>query len=189
MKIIKDMEIKVEKVYFTISVAVVLFIIIAGCVSTHPHTTPSQTTSQTTPPPIPATSLTTSQKKLLNKTFRPISVNSVQPGCAYVKGVGCNPGGPAFTVTLNASSTDVPVTHLSAMLVLTELQTNFSISFTFPDINKSNPLMPGQTASETSGAVVGPVYVLNVNGTAAVFIEGTLQNGKSFSYWTNETQG
>ncbi len=71
--------------------------------------------------------------------------------------------------------------------MLTEEQNNFSISFTFPDINQSNPLMPGQTVSETSGAVVGPVQILNINGTAAVFIEGTLQNGQSFSYWTNDT--
>ena len=190
MKIIKDIEIKEKKVYFTTSIAIVLFIIIAGCVSTQPHTTSVQTTSQTTQTPTPATSSPPPQEKLLNKTLRPISVVSVQSGCAREKLNGeyvCNAGGPAFTVTLNASSTNMPVTHLSVMLMLTEMQNNFSINFTFPDINQSNPLMPNQTASETSGAVVGPVDVLKVNSTPAVLISGKLQNGQSFSYWTNET--
>jgi hypothetical protein len=154
--------IKVKRVYFTMSVAIVLFIIIAGCISTQPHTT---------------------------QTLRPITlVSAEQSGCFKIQDGSCSPAGPAFTVTLNASSTDVPVTNLSAKLMLTEssIRINYSISFTFPNINQSNPLMPNQTASATSGSV-GPVDVLNVNGTPAVFIEGTLQNGQSFSYWTNET--
>lgn len=190
MKIIKDIEIKEKKIYFTTSVAIVLFIIIAGCVSTQPHTTPVQTASQTTP--ILATSSPPQQEKLPSKTLRPISVVSVQSGCARVKingGIGCNPGGPAFTVTLNASSINVPVTHLSATLMLMRGHPTLykSVGFTFPNINQSNPLMPNQTVSETSGAVIGPVDVLITNGTATVLIEGILQNGQSFSYWTNDT--
>ncbi len=150
--------IKGKVVYFTKCAAIVLFIIIAGCVSTQPHA-----------------------------TLHPISVVSVEAGCALADNGDCIPSGPAFTLTLNASSTNVPVTHLSAMLMLTDGQTHSPISFTFPNINQSNPLMPGQTASENSGAMVGPVYVLSINGTAAVFIEGMLQNGQSFSYWTNDT--
>ncbi len=175
-----------RNLYFTTSAAIVLFIIIAGCISTQPHSTQVPTEPQPTPtifsPPL--------QEKLPGKTLRPISVVSVQSGCAREKHNGeyvCNAGGPAFTVTLNDSSTNMPVTHLSVMLMLTEMQNNFSISFTFPDINQSNPLMPGQTASETSGAVIGPVQLLNTNGTATVLIEGTLQNGQSFSYWINDT--
>jgi hypothetical protein len=193
MKIIKDMEIKEKKVYFTTSVAIVLFMIIAGCVSTQPHTTPVQTASQTTPTPTPATSSPPQQEKLPNKTLRPISVVSVQTECARVKingGYGCSPGGPAYTLTLNASSTNVPVTHLSATLILymvTNSTHHQSVGFTFPDINQSNPLMPGQTTPDTSGGTIGPADVLITNGTATVLIEGTLQNGQSFSYWTNET--
>ncbi|HEY9246391.1 MAG TPA: hypothetical protein VIO11_06040, partial [Candidatus Methanoperedens sp.] len=114
-----------KEVYIIISVAAVLFIIIAGCVSTQPRTNPSEIASQTMP--ISATSSPLPQKDFPNKTFRPISVYSIQSGCAYVRGVGCNPGGPAFTIILNASSTDVPVTHLSAALMLTMMQNNFSI--------------------------------------------------------------
>ncbi len=195
MKIIKDIEIKEKKVYFTTSIAIVLFIIIAGCVSTQPHTTLVQTTSQITPTPTPATSSPPLQEKLPNKTLRPVSVVSVQPGCARIKignsgEYGCSPGGPAYTLTLNASSTNVPVTHLSAMLILymvTDSTFHKSVGFTFPNINQSNPLMPGQTASDTSGGTIGPVDVLITNGTTTVLIEGTLQNGQSFSYWTNDT--
>ncbi|MCZ7358003.1 MAG: hypothetical protein O8C66_05845 [Candidatus Methanoperedens sp.] len=164
---------KWNKEYFIKSAAIVLFIIIAGCVSTQPHATP-------VPP----------QEKLPNKTLRPISVVSVEPGCARFGDNGCYPAGPAFTLTLNASSTNMPVTHLSATLILIkEVEPTFQIpvEFTFPYISQSNPLMPGQNASETSGAIVGPVDVLNTNGTTTVLIEGTLQNGQSFSYWTNET--
>ncbi|VVB87139.1 Uncharacterised protein [uncultured archaeon] len=184
--------IKVKKVYFTTSAAVVLFIIIAGCISTQPHATPVPTVPQTTPTliPTPATFSPPPQEKLPSKTLHPISIASVQSGCARFGGNGCIPAGPAFTLKLNASSTNVPVTHLSATLILFRMDEptlHILVGFTFPDINQSNPLMPGQTASETSGAVVGPVDVLNTNGTATVLIEGTLQNGQSFSYWTNET--
>ncbi len=177
-----------KKVYFASSVAIVLFIIIAGCVSTQPYTTPVQTTSQITPTPTPATSSPPQQEKLPGKTLRPITLVSAEnSGCFKIKDGSCSPAGPAFTVTLNASSTDVPVIYLSAKLMLTVSSGHqYSLSFTFPNINQSNPLMPNQTASATSGSV-GPVDVLSINGTPAVFIEGTLQNGQSFSYWTNDT--
>ena len=193
MKIIKDIEIKVKKVYFTTSVAVVLFIIITGCISTQPHTTPVQTASQTTltPTPTPATSSPPSQEKLPNKTLRPISVVASVQLSSQCSGNVCNPAGPSSRITVNAtSSTDVPVTQLSAMVFIVSsiapTSPIDSISFTFPDINQSNPLMQSQTASETSGAL-GQVDVLITNGTATVLIEGTLQNGQSFNYWTNET--
>ncbi|WAM22595.1 MAG: hypothetical protein OI715_00445 (plasmid) [Candidatus Methanoperedens sp.] len=164
--------INLKKVYFITSAAIVLFMITAGCLSTQPNATP-------VPP----------QEKFPGKTLRPVSVVSAQPGCARFGDNGCIPAWPAFTLTLNASSTNVPVTHLSATLILIRQYPTFQIpvEFTFPDINQSNPLMPGQNASETSGAIVGPVDVLNTNGTATVLIEGTLQDGQSFSYWTNET--
>ncbi len=170
-----------KNVYFTTSAAIVLSIIIAGCVSTQPHATQVPTSPQTTSTPAP-------QEKFPSKTLHPISVVSVQPGCARPL---CVPGGPAFTLTLNASSTNLPVTHLSATVMLNKVEgeqfVHIPVGFTFTDINQSNPLMPGQTASETSGAVTGPVDVLITNGTTTVLIGGTLQNGQSFSYWTNET--
>jgi hypothetical protein len=161
MRIIKDMKIKVKKVYFTTCAAIVLFIIIAGCVSTQPHA-----------------------------TIHPISVvASVQTVPWCTPGSPCNPAGPPswVTVNVNASSTDVPVTQLSLTVLLAwgdkpVICDNFGIS-------EGNPLMPGQTASATCGRRRnGPqVDLLKVNGTTAVLIEGTLQNGQSFSYWTNET--
>jgi hypothetical protein len=193
MKIIKAIKIKVKKVYFTTSAAIVLFIIIAGCVSTQPHTTQVQTASQTIPTPTPATSSPPQQEKLPSKTLRPISVvASVQIGPSpTIPGGVISPGGPPswVTVTVNANSTDVAVTKLSATVLLAlgdkpapAVCNNFSIS-------ERNPLMPGQTALATCGYRVrgSPVDLLKVNGTAAVLIEGTLQNGQSFSYWTNDT--
>ncbi|VVB90378.1 Uncharacterised protein [uncultured archaeon] len=190
MKIIKDMEIKVKKIYFTTSAAIVLFIIIAGCISTQPHTTPVQTASQ--PTPTSATSSPPPQEKLPNKTLRPISVVTSVQVSSPCSGNVCSPGGPASRITVNAtSSTDVPVTQLSAMVFFPHpyapTSPVISRNFTFPDINQSNPLMPGRTASETLDAVLGPVQLLITNGTATVLIEGTLQNGQSFSYWTNDT--
>ncbi len=173
--------IKWKNIYFTTSVAIVLSITIAGCVSTQPHDTLVPTAPLTTPTPAP-------QEKFPSKTLHPISVVSVQSGCARPL---CVPGGPAFTLTLNASSTDVPVTQLSAKVILNKVEgeqsVHIPVGFTFTNINQSNPLMPGQTVSETSGAIVGPVDVLITNGTTTVLIVGTLQNGQSFGYWTNET--
>lgn len=228
--------IKGKEVYFTTSVVIVLFIIIAGCVSMQPRA-----------------------------TFRPVSVVSVESGCARIglqnmiviksgtfnlpnstdvtdriehiklldeatrklvmelnksngewirvgcqnrtctyevvkesnvpsvpsgfEDNGCNPAGPAFTLTLNASSTNVPVTQISGTVILIKdflfgATFRTPLKFTFSDINQSNPLMPGKTASETSDAIVGPVDVSNTNGYTSVLIEGELQNGQSFSYWT-----
>jgi hypothetical protein len=153
MKIIKDIKIKVKKAYFTTSAAIVLFIIIAGCVSMQ---------------------------------AQPISVVSLR-NVAPV-----NPAGLVYMLTVNASSTNVPITHLSARFMVTKdfvAGTTFQapVTFNFPDINQSNPLMPGQTASDTSGLIVEPFRLLETNGTTPVLIQGTLQNGQSFSYWTNGT--
>ncbi|MCX9010153.1 MAG: hypothetical protein OIN66_03420 [Candidatus Methanoperedens sp.] len=179
-----------KKVYFT-TFAVVLFIIIAGCVSTQPHTTPVQTISQTTPTPTPATSSPPQQEKHPNKTLRPISVVTSVQVSSPCSGNVCNPAGPSSRITVNAtSSTDVPVTHLSATVFFVPpyapTSPAVSVGFSF-HVSEGNPLMPGQTVSETSYAVIGPVQLLNANGTAAVLISGKLQNGQSFSYWTNET--
>ena len=182
--------IKVKWVYFTISVAIFLFIIIAGCVSTQPHTTPVQTASQTTP----TTSISSPppQEKLHSKTLRPISVvASVQYG-PIVTGPGgeISPAGPSSWVALNvnASSTDAPVIQLSTM-VLTDYRGSLPVVCDNFGINMQHPLIPGQNASTTCGyrGLGAPVYLLIVNGTSAVLVEGTLQNGQSFSYWTNDT--
>jgi hypothetical protein len=153
MRIIKDIEIKVKKANFTTSAAIVLVIIIAGCVSMQPH---------------------------------PISVVSLQDVAPV------NPAGSVYMLTVNTSSTNVPVTHLSAQFMVTKdfvAGTTFQVpvKFNFPDINQSNQLMPGQTASDTSGFIVEPFGLLETNGTIPVLIQGTLQNGQSFSYWTNGT--
>lgn len=179
--------IKVKGVYFTISVVSVLFIIISGCISTQPHTTPVQTESQ----PTPTISSPPTQEKLHSKTLRPISVvASVQYG-PIVTGPGgeISPAGPASWVALNvnASSTDIPVIQLSTT-VLTGYRGSLHVVCDNFGINMQHPLMPGQNASTTCGyrGLGAPVYLLIVNGTPAVLVEGTLQNRQSFNYWTNE---
>jgi len=194
MKSIKDIEIKEKKVYFTTSAAIVLFIIIAGCISTQPHTTPVQTASQPTPTLTSATSSPPPQEKLPNKTLRPISVVASVQVSSACSGNVCSPGGPSSTITVNVtSSTDVPVTQLSATVFMVYLSAPTppvnSVNFSF-HMSEENPLMPGQTDSTTRGPFIGPispVNLLNVNGTAAVLISGRFQNGQSFSYWTNDT--
>jgi hypothetical protein len=178
--------IKVKRVYFTISVAIVLFIIIAGCISTQPHTTPVQTASQ----PTPTISSPPPQEKLPGKSLRPISViASAQTGpWPTVPGGGISPAGPPtwIAVKVNASSTDVPVIQLSTTVL--DYDRVYVVCDNF-GINVQHPLMPGQNASTTCGyrSLGAPVDLLIVNGTPVVHIEGTLQNGQSFSYWTNET--
>lgn len=178
--------IKVKRVYFTISVAIVLFMIIAGCISTQPHTTPVQTASQ----PTPTISSPPPQEKLPGKSLRPISViASAQTGPApTVPGGGISPAGPPtwIAVQVNASSTDVPVIQLSTTVL--DYDRDYVVCDNF-GINMQHPLMPGQNASTTCGYrnLGAPVDLLIVNDTPVVHIEGTLQNGQSFSYWTNET--
>ncbi|MCZ7393289.1 MAG: hypothetical protein O8C56_08175, partial [Candidatus Methanoperedens sp.] len=134
--------INVKKVYFT-SVAIVLFIIIAGCVSTQPHVTPVPTAPQTTPTPAP-------QEKLPSKTIHPISVVASVQVTSPCSGNFCNPAGPSSRITMNvnASSTDVPVTQLSATVFFVHPYTPtspvISVGFSF-DISGRNPLMPNQT--------------------------------------------
>ncbi|MCX9025052.1 MAG: hypothetical protein OIN85_03025 [Candidatus Methanoperedens sp.] len=127
------------------------------------------------------------------KTLRPISVvasaQSGPPPCTPVgNGYECNPAGPPtwISVTVNASSTDVPVIQLSTVVLDYDRELLVCDNF---GINEKNPLMPGQNASTTCGyrGLGAPVYLFIVNGTPAVFVEGMLQNGQSFSYWTNET--
>ncbi len=179
--------IKGKKVYFTTSAAIVLFIIIAGCVSTQPHNTPVQTASQTIPTPAISP---TPQEKLPNKTLRPISVvASAQTGpWPTVPGGGISPGGPPtwLMVNVNASSADVPVIQLSTTVLEYDRSSVVCDNF---GINAQNPLMPGQNASATCGyrSLGAPADLFIVNGTAAVLVEGTLQNRQTFSYWTNDT--
>ncbi len=189
MKIIKDIKIKVKKVYFTTSVAIVLFIIIAGCVSTQPHSTLVPTEPQPTPTITPTFS-PPPQEKLPNKTLRPISVIvSAQTGpVSTIPGGGISPAGPPswIAVNVNASSTDVPVIQLSTTVLDYDRVPVVCDNF---GINEKNPLMPGQNASTTCGyrSLGAPVDLFIVNSTAAVLVEGALQNGQSFRYWTNET--
>lgn len=190
--------IKGKKVYLTTSAAIVLFMIIAGCVSTQPHTTPVQTASQPTPTltptPTPTIFSPPPQEKLPNKILRPISVVASVQVSSPCSGNVCSPGGPSSTITVNVtSSTDVPVTQLSAtvFMVYSYAPTSpvKSVNFSF-HMSEENPLMPGQTDSATRGSFISPISqadLLNVNGTAAILISGRLQNGQSFSYWTNET--
>ncbi|MGB8218461.1 MAG: hypothetical protein WCE94_14285 [Candidatus Methanoperedens sp.] len=127
------------------------------------------------------------------KTLRPISVvasaQSGPPPCTPVgNGYECNAAGPPswISVTVNASSTDVPVIQLSTVVL--DYDREFLVCDNF-GINEKNPLMPGQNISTTCGyrGLGAPVDLFIVNGTPAVFVEGMLQNGQSFRYWTNET--
>ncbi len=87
---------------------------------------------------------------------------------------------------MNASSTDVPVIQLSTTVLDYDRELLVCDNF---GINATNPLMPGQNASTTCGYrnLGAPVDLFIVNGTPPVLIKGTLQDGQSFRYWTNET--
>jgi len=106
----------------------------------------------------------------------PISVVSVQNMGPPV------PAGPTIKVTLKANSTDAPVTKLSATLSIINASPIIgggTMTFDFPGINQSNPLMSGQTISQTL-IFISAAY--DPNGTYPLLIEGTLQNGQKFSY-------
>lgn len=103
----------------------------------------------------------------------PISVVSVQEMGPPV------PAGPTIKVTLKSNST---VTKLSATLTIinaSPIVGGGSGTFDFPDINQSNPLMPGQTTWQTL-IFVSANY--DPNDTYPLLIEGMLQNGQTFSY-------
>ncbi len=124
------------------------------------------------------------------ENFHPVSVVSVEMGCFVpLDHPICNPGGPSFKLTVNASSTDVPVTQLSAKLsIVKELPFGFKytipVDFTF-NISQSNPLMPGQIASAIHDTIEGPIDFMYANHTSPLHIEGKLQNGQSFNYEIN----
>ncbi len=130
-----------------------------------------------------------SQEKQI-ENIRPVSVvASAQSGpCPTVPGGECNPAGPPtwIMVNVNASSTDVPVIQLSTTVINYDREPLVCDNF---GVNEKNPLMPGQNVSTTCGyrSLGQPVDLFIVNGTPAVLIEGTLQSGQSFSYWTNDT--
>ncbi len=89
-------------------------------------------------------------------------------------------------MNVNASATDVPVIQLSTIVLDYWREPVVCDNF---GINVQHPLMPGQNASTTCGyrGAGAPVDLLIVNHTPVVHIEGKLQNGQSFSYWTNDT--
>jgi hypothetical protein len=120
-----------------------------------------------------------------------VSVVSMQTGCFVPLGpMKCNPAGASFKLTVNASSTDVPVTQLSAKLIIVKPNPIFIFRYTIPvdftfNISQSNPLMPGQTASAIHGTIVGPIDFVYANNTTPLYIEGKLQNGQTFNYEIN----
>ncbi len=132
----------------------------------------------------------------LREQIHPVSVTvSMQtgPGPTQTGPRGILPaGGPPtwIMVNVNASSADAPVIQLSTTILDYDsrpLVCNFSI-------NKNNPLMPGQNISTTCGyhSLGAPVVTFITNGNATVriatvLVEGTLQNGQTFRYLTNET--
>ncbi len=124
------------------------------------------------------------------KPLRPISVvASAQQGpVPTLPGGVIVPAGPPswIMVNVNASSTDVPVIQLITVVVDYDRELLVCDNF---GINETNPLMPGQNVSTTCGyrSLGAPVYLFIVNGTPAVLVQGMLQNGQSFRYWTNET--
>ncbi len=115
------------------------------------------------------------QTKNPNTTLHPVNVVSVQGVMPPV------PAGVIIRVTLEANSTDAPVTKLTARLFIIGKNGTFN----FPSINQSNPLMPGQNTSQTL-AIIGPAAYF-LDSPYPMFLEGTLQNGQTFSYWTNVT--
>ena len=121
----------------------------------------SKTTS-----PIIATS-TTSNSEVGN--LQPIDVLSVQGPLPPI-----NPGGPNVEITLKNVSTE-PVVSLTA--VFTNLGArDIDINF---EVGPVNPLSPGASISDTQTLIDGG---FSNNVLYPLTIEGTLQNGATFSY-------
>lgn len=138
--------------------------------------------------------------------LQPLNVISVQWTC--IGAVCSSPGGSSISVTLSVNSTDMPITNLSATLSLLNGTSLLlpPIHLAFPNITNSNPLMPGQTASQTSDKIMVPMDFINFQNSLVcgnfsqyvpcvghgdngfpLLIEGRLQNGQTFSYLTNVT--
>ena len=100
-------------------------------------------------------------------TARPVAVVSVVGPVPPI-----TPGGPSITITLENTSTS-PITSLTASLSL-----DVPYDYTF-DVTESAPLVPGQSASQTTAQIRG-----GFQGGASypLSIEGTLQNGTTFAY-------
>ena len=121
----------------------------------------SKTTS-----PITATS-TTSNSEVGN--LQPIDVLSVQGPLPPI-----NPGGPNVEITLKNVSTE-PIISLTA--VFTNLGArDIDINF---EVGPVNPLSPGASISDTQTLIDGG---FSNNVLYPLTIEGTLQNGATFSY-------
>jgi hypothetical protein len=86
------------------------------------------------------------------------------------------PAGPTIEVTLYVSHEQTPITNLTAVLSLTGKNQTFE----FSGVSASSPLFQGQLASQTE-TVVGPVSV-DTNATYPMTIEGSFQDGQTFSY-------
>lgn len=143
-----------------------IVLIISGCLQSTKDKEP--VTPNTTA--VATSVMPTKVQNTSTNTVLPIIVVSVQDMKPYV------PAGPIVNITLKASSTDEPVTSLSATLsIIAKNQT-----FNFPDITQSNPLMPDQTTSQTL-IIVGPAGY-NSDSTYPLLIEGTLQSGQTFNY-------
>ncbi len=103
-------------------------------------------------------------------TSLPVVVDSVTLVPPYT------PAGPTIQVTLSASGEQTPITNLTAVLSLTGKNQTFE----FSGVSASSPLLEGQLASQTE-TVVGPVSV-DTNATYPMTIEGSFQDGQTFSY-------
>ena len=121
--------------------------------------------SKTTSPII--TTSTTSNSEVGN--LQPIDVLSVQGPLPPI-----NPGGPNVEITLKNVSTE-PIVSLTA--VFTNLGArDIDINF---EVGPVNPLSPGASISDTQTLIDGG---FSNNVLYPLTIEGTLQNGATFSY-------
>ena len=84
------------------------------------------------------------------------------------------PAGPTIQVKLSVEQ--APITNLTAVLSLDGKNQTFE----FFGVSASSPLLQGQLASQTE-TVVGPVSV-DTNATYPMTIEGSFQDGQTFSY-------
>jgi hypothetical protein len=135
----------------------------AGCTST--------TTSTPTPTASPTPTPTQSQQNQ-----QPIEVVSVLD--TYTTGQTVNPGGPEIEITLKNVSNE-SVVSLAAALELLSIPANSGLRSSWNydyDVTPSHPLLAGKSISAKNRLIGGGLdaYVVTINGT--------LQNGATFTY-------
>lgn len=132
------------------------------------------TTATATPSPIPLSTPTLSPtptpKQTPTNTIIVVSVDLLKP---------YTPGGPTIQITLQNNGTS-PVTSLQATITFPP----YNYTYSFTEVNASNPLLPGQSTSQTKTLINAG---FEGDQTYPIEIISTQQDGKQINYTTQVT--